>query len=124
MAPVEPERLRFGGGAKQYGHAVNLDRHRLSARERLEVDPRAVAVFGPNRRAVWMPLSELAVRADSLELRPLPTFGQELTEKQAAVWELSRRGMSLRQIALALRLARSTVRDHLEIARRKGQAPR
>lgn len=44
---------------------------------------------------------------------------EPLTVKQREVWELHRRGIGTRTIALALNLHRSTVVSHLESARRR-----
>lgn len=45
-----------------------------------------------------------------------------LTPKQLEVWLLAEGGMTERGIALALGLARGTVRDHLEAATRRLRA--
>lgn len=45
-----------------------------------------------------------------------------LTPRQVEVWLLADGGMSERDIALALGLSRSTVRDHLEAATRRLRA--
>lgn len=51
---------------------------------------------------------------------PLRDLAREvLTERQFVVWELAEGGMTERQIASHLGVARSTVRDHLEAAERR-----